>query len=289
MAPPLKLQSRRVAAGLTLGLGLAGCLVAAAPARAVSAIPTLYGTGVSASGQTITKPTGSTPGTDANWQIIQYPSNAGSPPTAALLPTNTPNPWIGSVSGQADDNNGSTIDGVTYRWISSSPSADARSITVPGNNVTPPPPSPYGGLGDFTYILQQTFNVTNPGPYQLSLNLISDNKASFYINGSIVGGNTTKPSIAGGTLIGSSDTGAGNLGKNYTIANWATLNAGVNTAYIVVEDLGQFTGVLSSNVSFSQDVPGPLPLLGAGAAFNWSRRLRRRLQAGSTLTAVKTS
>jgi hypothetical protein len=26
-------------------------------------------------------------------------------------------------------------------------------------------------------------------------------------------------------------------------------------------------------------VPGPLPLLGAGAAFGWSRRLRRRIAA----------
>jgi MYXO-CTERM domain-containing protein len=25
------------------------------------------------------------------------------------------------------------------------------------------------------------------------------------------------------------------------------------------------------------DVPGPLPLLGAGAAFGWSRRLRKRI------------
>ena len=34
-----------------------------------------------------------------------------------------------------------------------------------------------------------------------------------------------------------------------------------------------------------QDVPGPLPLLGAGAAFGWSRRLRRRLKSGSVSTA----
>ena len=28
----------------------------------------------------------------------------------------------------------------------------------------------------------------------------------------------------------------------------------------------------------SQSVPGPLPVIGAGAAFGWSRRLRRRLR-----------
>jgi hypothetical protein len=30
---------------------------------------------------------------------------------------------------------------------------------------------------------------------------------------------------------------------------------------------------------FRQEVPGPLPLLGAGTAFGFSRKLRRRLQA----------
>jgi len=34
-----------------------------------------------------------------------------------------------------------------------------------------------------------------------------------------------------------------------------------------------------------QDVPGPLPLLGAGAAFTWSRRLRRRPKTGSVPSA----
>lgn len=31
-----------------------------------------------------------------------------------------------------------------------------------------------------------------------------------------------------------------------------------------------------SSMTFTYEVPGPLPLLGAGAAFGWSRRLRRR-------------
>jgi uncharacterized repeat protein (TIGR03803 family) len=33
-----------------------------------------------------------------------------------------------------------------------------------------------------------------------------------------------------------------------------------------------------SGVRSSNPVPGPLPLMGAGAAFGWSRRLRRRIQ-----------
>lgn len=38
-----------------------------------------------------------------------------------------------------------------------------------------------------------------------------------------------------------------------------------------------FTGSLGSWTLNLQEVPGPLPLLGAGAAFAWSRRLRRKL------------
>ncbi|MCX5954233.1 MAG: CHRD domain-containing protein [Cyanobacteria bacterium] len=33
---------------------------------------------------------------------------------------------------------------------------------------------------------------------------------------------------------------------------------------------------------FMQQVPGPLPVLGIGAALAWSRRLRRRLAANAT-------
>ena len=32
-------------------------------------------------------------------------------------------------------------------------------------------------------------------------------------------------------------------------------------------------------VQLAASVPGPLPLLGIGAAFGWSRRLRRRLRS----------
>lgn len=39
--------------------------------------------------------------------------------------------------------------------------------------------------------------------------------------------------------------------------------------------------ILSSTLSPVIDVPGPLPLFGAGAAFGWSRRLRRRVKKAS--------
>lgn len=58
---------------------------------------------------------------------------------------------------------------------------------------------------------------------------------------------------------------------------------GVNT---IISQFGPGTaGTITSSTLAPQDVPGPLPLLGAGAAFGWSRRLRRRLKAGSVPTA----
>lgn len=48
---------------------------------------------------------------------------------------------------------------------------------------------------------------------------------------------------------------------------------------------GVITSSLLSPVTPPAPVPGPLPLLGAGAAFVWSRRLRRRLKSGSLKAA----
>ena len=55
--------------------------------------------------------------------------------------------------------------------------------------------------------------------------------------------------------------------------------AGTNTA------TGEGTGVISNFVFEAEyeAVPGPLPLLGAAAAFAWSRRLRKRLNSANTL------
>ena len=280
MALSLLTPSNRLKAGLAFGIGVAGYLAAASPALALTA-PAIYGTGVSATGQTTTKPTGNVNGADVNWQVIQYPNNFGTPGTAAAVTANTPAVWIGSDPGATqDDNNGATIDGTTFRWISPSTGANAASYLVPGNPLTP---ASINGVGTFSYILKQVFNVTDAGNYQLSLDITGDNEAFFYINGSIIDGNTDTPGISGGTLIGTSDSTPGNLGRTARISSMANLSAGLNTAYIVVRDSGAFTGILTSNVTFTPDVPGPLPLLGASAAFGWSRRLRRRINGNAAV------
>ena len=54
-----------------------------------------------------------------------------------------------------------------------------------------------------------------------------------------------------------------------------------------LSSVGQFfDGLVATSLlkpfSGPEPVPGPLPLLGAGAAFGWSRRLRRRISDGSS-------
>lgn len=40
-------------------------------------------------------------------------------------------------------------------------------------------------------------------------------------------------------------------------------------------------GIAADAITFSADVPGPLPIFGAAAAFGWSRRLRQRISTNS--------
>jgi hypothetical protein len=87
------------------------------------------------------------------------------------------------------------------------------------------------------------------------------------------------------TLIGSTNFAASPLSKlSFTIpAGAATLGATI-TARIQYQDAAE-TQLLTSGGNFSTaatggggaSVPGPLPLLGAGAAFGFSRSMRRRI------------
>jgi hypothetical protein len=60
-----------------------------------------------------------------------------------------------------------------------------------------------------------------------------------------------------------------------------TLAAGQNLEIITSGSSGATNGAVIRISSFDADVPvpGPLPVLGASAAFGWSRQLRRRTQA----------
>jgi uncharacterized repeat protein (TIGR03803 family) len=94
-----------------------------------------------------------------------------------------------------------------------------------------------------------------------------NSKGSVYEFNSATGLITLKSSFTGanGSFPRSQLTSAGN-GLYYGTALGGVNNTGAIFAF-------------DSGVPDSNPVPGPLPLMGAGAAFGWSRRLRRRIQA----------
>ena len=73
MIQKLRDSNKQFGMSLAFGLSVAGSLAMATPARAISSIPLLYGTGVSSTGETTTKPTGAA-GTDVNWSCLLYTS-----------------------------------------------------------------------------------------------------------------------------------------------------------------------------------------------------------------------
>jgi hypothetical protein len=86
-----------------------------------------------------------------------------------------------------------------------------------------------------------------------------------------------------GSIYAATDSGLSistNGGTSWT--NYTTTNGlGNNTVRGVYADSGSiYAATFGGGLSIAPNpVPGPLPLLGAGAAFSWSRRLRRRLRA----------
>ncbi len=85
-----------------------------------------------------------------------------------------------------------------------------------------------------------------------------------------------------------SATGSITLQDSFTISNgvrpYAALTAAGNGIYYGTTRFGGGNGYgtiykFDSGIQDPNPVPGPLPLMGAGAAFGWSRRLRRRIQA----------
>jgi uncharacterized repeat protein (TIGR03803 family) len=84
-------------------------------------------------------------------------------------------------------------------------------------------------------------------------------------------------SATGSITLQDSFTGSNGSGPN------AALTAAGNGIYFGPTVIGGANGTgaiyaFDSGVRNSNPVPGPMPLMGAGAAFGWSRRLRRRIQ-----------
>ena len=225
-------------------------LFAAAVAAQHSQAALIYGTGQ-----------GSSPGgRDSYWQLVALPASwTGAPasvPYYAYVPTAVPNVFVGGGNPQT----GVTFNGVTNYWIAPQ-SSDASLILV-----------------DYNWIVAQTFVVEQAGLYNFNFSGAGDNQLDFYINGSIGNylGDSNRPTIVGGTQIG---TRAGGFGNVTPFTGQAFLNAGTNTAYMVLWDYGGSTGALIQQSSFqSAVVPEPgtwaaaALLVGTAGYVRWRKR-----------------
>ncbi len=87
--------------------------------------------------------------------------------------------------------------------------------------------------------------------------------------------------LDGNTIFSLAADGSSLSNTNWTLYTY-TYTPSTSSANLVFTGTGTSDtfGAFVDNVSYSQ-VPGPLPLMGAGVAFGLSRKLRRRITAAS--------
>jgi len=158
-----------------------------------------------------------------------------------------------------------------------------------------------GGQGSFTFNMPTAevftanlnFNpgYTNPTPTTFKYTLTSNNGKPFAKAGLT---SQMQAGLEGGFFVKQVCTTGFGLGTCTTYSTTNTGSSGVLTALlgtpgltIWVEDTyatdvagAEITGISNAFTTKSNDtgVPGPLPLLGAGAAFGFSRKLRNRMK-----------
>jgi hypothetical protein len=189
---------------------------------------------------------GSPGGRDSNWRIVAAPGSF-TPPSSQTTPYDSyilssvpwvfiggsPAPWSGG-----GPQTGVTFNGTTNYWIA--PTSSSASIAG----------------GNYNWIVAQDFNVEQAGLYDFNFNGAGDNELDFYINGSITSylGDPQRPTITGGTQIGNR---AGNFLQIWNFTGSAYMNAGTNTAYMVLWDYGGDTGALIQQSTFAPSAAVP--------------------------------
>jgi hypothetical protein len=184
--------------------------------------------------------------------------------------------WADWVGGQA-----LTCEDKQFTWLSTTTLGDLNDLdvnNVPLTEVSAVQPLP----GDYLFNLDKVFTntafnftyealITDPNRVFSAVDLDSD--ADVFANPASV--LTAVYSFTGGnspiTLRSTNGT-----------PDFAAVS-GSPTTIIVNNDYDGNGAIDAIENSFQQKhtVPGPVPLLGAGAAFGFSRRLRRRLKGGS--------
>lgn len=227
------------------------------PARANTPAP-VFGTGV-----------GSTPGgRDANWKVVAGPDSFIPPapyPYAAYTLLDAPAYSPGGGEPQA----GEVINGIRYYWMG--PTSDSGVA---------------GGLPAANWILAQEFTVATADTYQFGFLAGADNALALYLGGNIVA-NGDSPDIQSpiASLGGTANTFGGTLGQ---ISASIFLAPNTYTLYALLQNAPTTgpTGFFLANNN-TNDVPAPLPLFGAAAAFGASRRLKRRIRLARLSVSTK--
>lgn len=99
-------------------------------------------------------------------------------------------------------------------------------------------------------------------------------------------GFTAASDSIGNPLSLNASTGQVQFDSNYTLGSLIFSSAIFNNKTLAdlgitsIGTLGTYTLAGTNETIVVKATPGPLPLLGAGAAFGMSRRLRRRIQLG---------
>jgi hypothetical protein len=217
---------------------------------------------------------------DSNWKIVALPNSgtgAYRPPGGqslgydAYVPQTVANAWLGS-GGVSGPQTGYTTSGTTYYWISPDPNVLALSTALaPVNSGTQ---STW-----YKWIAAQTFTIPEDNDYFLNFPSAVDNRLDYFVNGTIDYTNPRQPTIVGGFQITTTNTASGQFSSisNNTNTTPIPLTAGTHTAYMVLTDLGNATGVLIGPSVFSTiPVPEPSALALAACAAVWLAQLARR-------------
>jgi hypothetical protein len=134
------------------------------------------------------------------------------------------------------------------------------------------------GWGAGTYGLSYRVTIDPLAPYYLRAYAASSSSSIFVpslVSGTIGLTASAMPPLSGTIPLNSGTT----VPSFYTTP--LTLKTDVFTTEVIVTDgfLTAFDNSIVQGINNTDRVPGPLPLLGAGAAFGFSRRIRNRIKA----------
>lgn len=123
--------------------------------------------------------------------------------------------------------------------------------------------------------LTLTFSQTVSNPYLFFT--YADNNTQFVFSDSFSLVQANNASLAGQTVTvsGPDDGGQGDGFVVQMLGDYSTINFTYKNNSGVQQSVAFTAGAIAT------PTPGPLPLMGAGVAFGFSRRLRRRIRAGS--------